>query len=262
MATIKTLGARIEQEHAQVSRLSLSSSLASSADLISLLVSQHLRENHRIQSQATSYSANQNGSSSNGAVPEVSFESLVNGTSRSQAPAQAPNGGIAIASDPWGDDPWDSVPVAVSELSPLSSGGAVADLDASFTFLVRPRLPSRPSPLLHLNRSTRRRLQSSPHQFLLLRSLGTPQPRRTQLERPSELVPSPPRPSTRRRSQLHHHHLLSPPSNLSLQPPLINPFSQRPSQLSTLSPPPSRPPHLSPNKPSPRGQTTMSPSHL
>lgn len=93
MATIKSLGARIEAEHAQF-----------------------LRENHRLRSQAASYSAQANGGGAeNGAgATEVSFESLVNGAGRAAAPVANGGGGAMIASDPWGDDPWDSVPVTVS----------------------------------------------------------------------------------------------------------------------------------------------------
>lgn len=69
-------------------------------------IEQHLRENHRIQSQSAQFAASQ---ASNGlqATGEVDFESLVNGANRPKP--DGADGQVSISADPWGDDPWESI---------------------------------------------------------------------------------------------------------------------------------------------------------
>ncbi|WWD18087.1 hypothetical protein CI109_102535 [Kwoniella shandongensis] len=84
MTVIKTLGARVEQEH-----------------------SQHLRDVHRIEQQTASLSAtnslgiNGNGGLTGSGGGEVDFETLVRGGSA----APSPNPAVAVT-DPWDDDGW------------------------------------------------------------------------------------------------------------------------------------------------------------
>ncbi|WWC60474.1 uncharacterized protein I303_103047 [Kwoniella dejecticola CBS 10117] len=94
MTVVKTLGARVEQEH-----------------------SQHLRDVHRIEAQTASLAA-QNAFALNGSSPnlgvgsnggEMDFETLVRGSGGSAAPS--PNPAFAASSsvgmsDPWDDEGW------------------------------------------------------------------------------------------------------------------------------------------------------------
>jgi SCY1-like protein 2 len=100
MATIKTLGARVEQEHLQ-----------------------HLRERQRIQSQTASFAPQAGGPANGGPLPangEIDFASLVASAHGSASSATAP--AAATEMDPWGSDPWDSIPVRLIFPAILCSG--------------------------------------------------------------------------------------------------------------------------------------------
>lgn len=84
MTTIKALGARVEEEHAQ-----------------------HLREKQRLQTQTSNFDSQP--TSKNGLVPqstEVDFASLVGNTA---ATTPAASGTL----DPWDDQLWASAPVSL-----------------------------------------------------------------------------------------------------------------------------------------------------
>lgn len=104
MTTIKTLGARVEQEHLQ-----------------------HLRERQRIQSQTASFAPQAGELTSGGLLPtngEIDFASLVasahGGASNATTPA------AATEMDPWGSDPWDMAPVRAT-LRIQSGSGTCAE---------------------------------------------------------------------------------------------------------------------------------------
>ncbi|WVQ85282.1 hypothetical protein IAT38_007447 [Cryptococcus sp. DSM 104549] len=87
MAVIKTLGARVEQEH-----------------------SQHLRDVHRIEAQTASLAAANNlalngGGMSTSGNGEVDFEALVRGGTAGGSTVPSPNPAVGIA-DPWDDEGW------------------------------------------------------------------------------------------------------------------------------------------------------------
>ncbi|WVW80312.1 hypothetical protein I302_102291 [Kwoniella bestiolae CBS 10118] len=90
MSVVKTLGARVEQEH-----------------------SQHLRDVHRIEAQTASLAA-QNAFSLNGSTPnlgggsgggELDFETLVRGGSAAPSPNPVFSSTVGV-SDPWDDEGW------------------------------------------------------------------------------------------------------------------------------------------------------------
>ncbi|WWC96791.1 hypothetical protein V866_003665 [Kwoniella sp. B9012] len=106
MTVVKTLGARVEQEH-----------------------SQHLRDVHRIEAQTASLAA-QNTFSLNGSTPnlgggaggEMDFETLVRGGSASAAPSPNPVFSNTVgATDPWDDEGWLNGDSDNAGIGPLSN---------------------------------------------------------------------------------------------------------------------------------------------
>lgn len=211
MATIKMLGARVEEEHAQ-----------------------HLRERQRIQSQTASYSARPSGVDGAATVSngEADFASLVAGAHGGASGAPAP----AASVDPWDAPSWGSAPVRSCCSSPR-------------LWLARsdPPLPGSPDRLPLSRLSRRRPLPPLPrHPRNLLRPRRRPAPRGS-VHAPCLRQPSARRPSSRPRSARRRpaRSRLLPPRAL-LSPPLHSLRRRRRRLQGPRSPPRSPPSALFP----------------